>query len=310
MFSQITSACSPTVSGIEPSGRAPTMPDAVQPPARTPVVSTARASIVRPAVRRSRARSARASSTHSALCPPTTAAERPRRVRWGHGSHRARPPAGEIPTIDGIALTPKETALRVPPTFDTVEEERLHRKQKLAGALRLFGRFGFSEGVAGHITARDPGVPRPLLGQPVRDELPPHPGQRSDPRQPRRRRRVRRSAGEPGGVRDPLGDPRGAARRRRRRPLPLAVRQVVLVARHPARPVDPGRVHLLRRPHRDHRPGRRGRVRGRGGQASSPPTSPPARRRSIRTTACSPSARPSTRPSSGSSRWSARARRN
>ena len=44
----------------------------------------------------------------------------------------------------------------VPPKFTTVEEERLHRKQRLAGALRLFGRFGFSEGVAGHITARDP----------------------------------------------------------------------------------------------------------------------------------------------------------
>ena len=43
-----------------------------------------------------------------------------------------------------------------PPKFATVEEERLHRKQRLAGALRLFGRFGFSEGVAGHITARDP----------------------------------------------------------------------------------------------------------------------------------------------------------
>jgi ribulose-5-phosphate 4-epimerase/fuculose-1-phosphate aldolase len=43
-----------------------------------------------------------------------------------------------------------------PPTFTTFEEERLHRKQRLAGALRLFGRFGFSEGVAGHITARDP----------------------------------------------------------------------------------------------------------------------------------------------------------
>lgn len=38
----------------------------------------------------------------------------------------------------------------------TIEEERLHRKQRLAGALRIFGRFGFSEGVAGHITARDP----------------------------------------------------------------------------------------------------------------------------------------------------------
>jgi ribulose-5-phosphate 4-epimerase/fuculose-1-phosphate aldolase len=38
----------------------------------------------------------------------------------------------------------------------TVEEERQHRKQKLAAAFRLFGRFGFDEGVAGHITARDP----------------------------------------------------------------------------------------------------------------------------------------------------------
>src|SRR5580658_8996942 len=42
------------------------------------------------------------------------------------------------------------------PKSSSVEEERLERKQKLAGALRLFGRFGFSEGVAGHITARDP----------------------------------------------------------------------------------------------------------------------------------------------------------
>ncbi len=44
-----------------------------------------------------------------------------------------------------------------PPVFDTIDEERRHRKERLAGALRLFGRFGFSEGVAGHITARDPG---------------------------------------------------------------------------------------------------------------------------------------------------------
>ncbi len=43
-----------------------------------------------------------------------------------------------------------------PPTFATVEEERRHRKEKLVGALRLFSRFGFDEGVAGHITARDP----------------------------------------------------------------------------------------------------------------------------------------------------------
>src|SRR5687768_3710400 len=42
------------------------------------------------------------------------------------------------------------------PEFGTVEEERRHRKERLAAAFRLFGRFGFDEGVAGHITARDP----------------------------------------------------------------------------------------------------------------------------------------------------------
>ncbi|MGA8223138.1 MAG: class II aldolase/adducin family protein [Candidatus Acidiferrales bacterium] len=43
-----------------------------------------------------------------------------------------------------------------PPVFATPEEERTHRKQRLAAAFRLFSRFGFDEGVAGHITARDP----------------------------------------------------------------------------------------------------------------------------------------------------------
>jgi ribulose-5-phosphate 4-epimerase/fuculose-1-phosphate aldolase len=43
-----------------------------------------------------------------------------------------------------------------PPQFDNVEDERLHRKQRLAAAFRLFSKFGFEEGVAGHITARDP----------------------------------------------------------------------------------------------------------------------------------------------------------
>ena len=67
--------------------------------------------------------------------------------------------AGDIPTIDGVPLTPKPVTLAGPPVFDTLEEERLHRKQKLAGALRIFGRFGFGEGVAGHITVRDPEFP-------------------------------------------------------------------------------------------------------------------------------------------------------
>ena len=37
-----------------------------------------------------------------------------------------------------------------------LDHERLWRKQRLALAFRIFGRFGFDEGVAGHITARDP----------------------------------------------------------------------------------------------------------------------------------------------------------
>ena len=51
---------------------------------------------------------------------------------------------------------------RVPPrfpSFDDVDDERRHRKQRLAAALRLFGQLGFDEGIAGHITVRDPGRP-------------------------------------------------------------------------------------------------------------------------------------------------------
>ena len=43
-----------------------------------------------------------------------------------------------------------------PPKFETVVNERCHRKQRLAAAFRLFARYGFDEGIAGHITVRDP----------------------------------------------------------------------------------------------------------------------------------------------------------
>lgn len=38
----------------------------------------------------------------------------------------------------------------------SIDEERLHRKQRLAGTFRLFARLGFDYGVTGHITVRDP----------------------------------------------------------------------------------------------------------------------------------------------------------
>ena len=39
---------------------------------------------------------------------------------------------------------------------ESIEDIRQDRKNKLSAALRLFGKLGFDEGVAGHITVRDP----------------------------------------------------------------------------------------------------------------------------------------------------------
>ncbi len=44
----------------------------------------------------------------------------------------------------------------LPEELSNVNEERQRRKERLAGSLRIFGRLGFDEGVAGHITVRDP----------------------------------------------------------------------------------------------------------------------------------------------------------
>ncbi|MEM9256437.1 MAG: class II aldolase/adducin family protein [Pseudomonadota bacterium] len=58
---------------------------------------------------------------------------------------------------NSLVMNIKEgTAAASPPDSQSVEEMRLDRKQRLAAALRLFGKFGFDEGVAGHVTVRDP----------------------------------------------------------------------------------------------------------------------------------------------------------
>lgn len=64
-----------------------------------------------------------------------------------------------VPSIGGVPLTPKPLEALGPPRFDTPEQERRHRQEHLVAALRIFGRFGFGEGVAGHITVRDPEFP-------------------------------------------------------------------------------------------------------------------------------------------------------
>ena len=43
-----------------------------------------------------------------------------------------------------------------PPEFNSIDEERRHGLERLASAFRMFAHFGFDEGLAGHITLRDP----------------------------------------------------------------------------------------------------------------------------------------------------------
>ena len=57
--------------------------------------------------------------------------------------------------------------VRRPPVFATVAEERRHRLERLAGACRIFGRAGLSEGLLGHVTVRDPEHPDRFWANPL-----------------------------------------------------------------------------------------------------------------------------------------------
>jgi hypothetical protein len=66
--------------------------------------------------------------------------------------------AGQKPTTSEAVWLKTEIRrnMSYPPAFATPAEERQERKRKLTAALRVFGKFGFDEGVAGHCTVRDP----------------------------------------------------------------------------------------------------------------------------------------------------------
>jgi ribulose-5-phosphate 4-epimerase/fuculose-1-phosphate aldolase len=57
--------------------------------------------------------------------------------------------------------------LREGPSPRVVVAERLHRKQRLAATFRLFARAGFDQGLAGHVTARDPEFPHSFWVNPL-----------------------------------------------------------------------------------------------------------------------------------------------
>ena len=56
----------------------------------------------------------------------------------------------------GRTVAGKQLRIREYPKFDSLEDERLYRKQHLAAAFRVFADRGYDEGVAGHISVRDP----------------------------------------------------------------------------------------------------------------------------------------------------------
>ncbi|MEM7140935.1 MAG: class II aldolase/adducin family protein [Actinomycetota bacterium] len=58
--------------------------------------------------------------------------------------------------IGGFEPEYKDVSFPFPEPPATIEEERLLRKQRLAAGLRVLGRLRLAEGVAGHVTVRDP----------------------------------------------------------------------------------------------------------------------------------------------------------
>ena len=56
-------------------------------------------------------------------------------------------------------LPQKERGSLQPIECKTIEEQRRHQLERLASGFRVFAHFGFDEGLAGHITLRDPEHP-------------------------------------------------------------------------------------------------------------------------------------------------------
>jgi ribulose-5-phosphate 4-epimerase/fuculose-1-phosphate aldolase len=54
------------------------------------------------------------------------------------------------------SLTRVQPTIPEPPIFDQPADSCQHLKERLAAAFRLFAFYGFDEGIAGHITVRDP----------------------------------------------------------------------------------------------------------------------------------------------------------
>jgi ribulose-5-phosphate 4-epimerase/fuculose-1-phosphate aldolase len=64
--------------------------------------------------------------------------------------------------MDTLTIGDRAGTIHMPliPTFTSTQSEREWSLEHMAGAFRVFGKFGFGEGAAGHISLRDPVNPR------------------------------------------------------------------------------------------------------------------------------------------------------
>lgn len=73
----------------------------------------------------------------------------------GNGFDVKAPVATRNPALqDENEAKALENRIPGPPVFEDKYKEREYLKGRLAAAFRIFGKYGFDEGVAGHITLR------------------------------------------------------------------------------------------------------------------------------------------------------------
>ena len=66
----------------------------------------------------------------------------------------------KLPIDTSLGKLPQKTkGSIVPVECKTMEEIRRHQLERLAAGFRMFSHFGYDEGIAGHITLRDPEYP-------------------------------------------------------------------------------------------------------------------------------------------------------
>jgi hypothetical protein len=71
-------------------------------------------------------------------------------------THATDKPADFFEDVHFLGDKDGKVKIRSPPAFENKLDERKYKMQHLAVAFRVFAKQGFDEGVAGHISLRDP----------------------------------------------------------------------------------------------------------------------------------------------------------